>query len=162
MSAVILVFSMIWCTGVFNGYLRVRAEQDPSSAMPMLLMFAVGLLVVLWAWYLAVGRFFWKARRKRRTLYAVTDRRIPSVVAGRSPEIRAEFVRSLGVIDKEPVGKTHGNVIFGPRQAAQVNVANTGMEWFFWAARGGPIAFYDIPDWQQVHRMVVEAVDAAR
>jgi hypothetical protein len=51
---------------------------------------------VLMGLYFMVGRFFYKANRRHRTIYAVTNKRVMSVVQRRNgAAVEARYLRAL-------------------------------------------------------------------
>ncbi len=154
-------------------------QPDPSvhmSSADLYLVpfsFVVLLVGILWAqtfspagWifviggvYAVIGRFFWKAHRKRLTYYAVTDRRIVRL-AGRKGKVQpfAEIpdmklrLRSSG----------NGTIRFSERPGFTVVYQNSGMDWVSLFGNPDEIAFHDIPDAQHVHDLVMEQVYRAK
>jgi len=106
--------------------------------------------------YVIAGRFFVKARKKRRTYYAVTDRRVLSVERGGST--RAAFLSLIPTLNASIRSDGSGSVTFGNSSWLYGSYANSGLDFL---ARGyGPeaVGFYDIPD----ARSVVELVNDLR
>jgi len=66
-------FALFWEASALG---LVRWDGDEGRAPLFFVLW--GIPFVLIGLYLMVGRFFYKAWRKRRTLYAVTDRRVLS------------------------------------------------------------------------------------
>jgi hypothetical protein len=108
-----------------------------------------GVPFVLIGLYFIAGRFFYKAHRKRRTIYAVTDRRVMTVVErGRGATIEATYLRAIPNISTSMQSDGRGSIEFGISSRFGQWYANTGMEFF---ARGRSaattgVAFYDIDD----------------
>jgi hypothetical protein len=107
-----------------------------------------GIPFVAMGLYIIAGRFFVKARKKRRTYYAVTDRRVFSVERG--GPTRASFISLIPTINANIRSDGSGSVSFGNSYWLQEWYANSGLGFF---ARGyGPeaVAFYDIGDAREV------------
>jgi hypothetical protein len=113
--------------------------------------------------YFIFGRFIYKARRKRRTVYAVTDRRVLEIVAGRNGDsVSAVYLRSIPNISTSAVANGEGSVDFGLSSRRDQYYANTGMEFFARGSLSGGVSFYDIPDPGGVAELVERLREADR
>ncbi|HET7856676.1 MAG TPA: hypothetical protein VFL41_09495 [Gaiellaceae bacterium] len=115
-----------------------------------------GIPFVAFGLYLIAGRFFVKVRRRRRTHYAVTDRR---VFSKRDDATRAAFIHSIPTINARLQADGSGSVIFGNRSWMQDAYADSGLD-FFASGYGASewVSFNDIPD----ARAVVDLVNELR
>jgi hypothetical protein len=106
-----------------------------------------GSVFVVLGLYFIFGRFIYKANVKRRTTYAVTNRRVLEIVRGlRGGEsVNATYLRSIPNISTSTSSNGYGHVEFGLSSGRYSQVANTGMEFFARGAASG-VRFYDIPD----------------
>lgn len=108
-----------------------------------------GLPFVAIGLYFMFGRFIYKANRKRRTTYAVTDRRILEIVRGlRGGEsVNATYLRSIPSISTSTTSGGYGTVDFASSSSSfyGTQFANSGVEFFGRGQRSG-VCFYDIPD----------------
>jgi hypothetical protein len=99
--------------------------------------------------YFIFGRFIYKANRKRRTTYAVTDRRVLEIVRGLQggESVNATYLRSIPSISTSTTSGGSGTVDFGSSSSSLYGTqfANSGMEFFGRGQRNG-VCFYDIPD----------------
>lgn len=114
-----------------------------------------GWIFVIGGVYAVVGRFFWKAHRKRLTYYAITDRRIIRL-AGRKG--KAQPFSEIPDIKLRVRSSGNGTIRFSDRPAFTVVYQNSGMDWVSLFGNPDEIAFYDIPDAQEVHDLVLEQV----
>jgi Domain of unknown function (DUF1707) len=115
--------------------------------------------------YFIFGRFVYKADRKRRTVYAVTDRRVLEIVDGRKGEsVAAVYLRSVPNISTSAVSNGEGSVEFGISSRMESHYANTGMEFFSRGSTSGGVSFFDIDDPEGVADLVerLRAADQAR
>jgi hypothetical protein len=121
-----------------------------SSPNPAPVFFPlVGLIFVCIGFYMAIGRFFWDALIRGRTLYALTNRR--AIILTRFPR---QGLRSVGLsaateISTEERADGAGNVIFGARTTASIGVGGwpgTGV--------GNDFTFEQIPDARGVLRAI--------
>ena len=104
--------------------------------------------------YFIGGRFIYKANRKRRTTYAVTDRRVLTLVRGRRGEsVDAMYLRSIPSIATNADSDGRGNVEFGVSSPAAGWYANSGME-LFGRGQSAGLGFYDIDDARAVADLV--------
>jgi hypothetical protein len=143
-------FSLLW--GGFAIYWEVSVSMS-GAPLPFRLF---GIPFVLMGIYFIFGRFVYKAWKKRRTVYALTDKRVISLTLGN--DVQAEYLDRVAAINKT-VGKDgFGTVTFGSGSTRGNLYGNTGME-LFGSRSGfrGPLAFYDVPDAEQVHRRANEA-----
>ena len=113
-----------------------------------------GIPFVAMGLYITVGRFFVKARTKRRTYYAVTDRRVLSVVRG--GQSKAMFMNLIPTINARIRDDGSGTVIFGNTSWLQASYGNTGAEFFGRGYDADVVAFYDISDAREVVDLVNE------
>jgi hypothetical protein len=145
-------FSLMW--GGFAIFWEIAAiiSGDPLFVTWGIPFVAMGL-------YLIAGRFFVKARRKRRTYYAVTDRRVLSVERGGST--RAVFLNLIPTINARIRSDGSGSVVFGNASWLQGSYANTGLDFFTRGYEGDNVAFYDLRDAREVVNLVNELRDRA-
>jgi hypothetical protein len=100
-----------------------------------------------------------QGNRKRRTIYAVTNRRVLTIVRGRRGEsVEAMYLRSIPSVSTSAASNGRGSVLFGSTASWY---ANSGMELF---TRGQTadtgIGFYDIEDAPGVADLVERLRDA--
>lgn len=120
---------------------------------------AAGWIFVIGGVYALVGRFFWKAHRKRMTYYAVTDRRIVRL-AGRKG--KAQPFAEIPDVKLRVRPSGNGTIRFSERPGFTVIYQNSGMDWVSLFGNPDEIAFHDIPDAQYVHDLVMEWVYKAK
>jgi hypothetical protein len=131
-SLVFFAFAVFWVIGA-------TATGGPFGlfGLPFL---AIGL-------YNLFGRFIYKANRKRRTVYAVTTRRVLEIVRGvRGETVRATYLRSIPNISTSAATDGHGSVEFVAASPPYSQLANSGMEFFAQGRLGNGVSFYDIED----------------
>ena len=163
----LIPFTILWC-----GFAIFWTVGAAWSGAPVT-FWGFGLIFVAIGLYITIGRFFHDAWLRRRLHYAVTDRRVlryrggiggalSSMQIDRLPELSIEDVRadgsgtlrfeaphySMGVASRS----RHG---FPRRRKARRDDAMV-------PALGKALAFLDVPDVQQVYRIIGEAAEAAR
>lgn len=148
-------FSLVW--GGFALFWEASVIVAATRGVDGTLFFVLfGVPFVLVGVYFVFGRFLYKRWRKKRTTYAVTNRRVLSIVTGRSgDEMSAAFVSDLPAINTRVADDGSGTVTFGSHAPGQSLYANSGLDVIGWGrAGGGPVSFFDIADAQQVADLV--------
>jgi hypothetical protein len=149
----LIPFSLLW--GGFAIAWEVAAVAGTSSGDKAFALF--GLPFVAVGLYLIFGRFIYKARRKRKTVYAVTDRRVLSLAEGRSQgQVDAYFISSLPAVNTRVGRDGTGTIIFGNPGSPFWGMANTGWDFFGSLSGGQPFAFFDIPDASHVSDLITK------
>ncbi len=124
-------FSVFWTFGVAAG----------GAPLPSVLF---GLPFVLFGLYMLVGRFVYKARRKRRTAYGVTTERV--LVAVGDASLSDSPVRYQPVAVRRSRSGRHTTAVIGRSGRWPGPVyANTGME-FLDPFAGDGVGLYDVAD----------------
>jgi hypothetical protein len=113
-----------------------------------------GIPFMLLGLYFTVGRFIMKSRKKRKTGYAITNKRIISLMLNNNGE-RKSFtsvdIRSIQG-DALSVNKHNiGSITFGTLPAFVSLYLNTGMDLFMGSGQFNVQAFYDIDDADKVY-----------
>jgi hypothetical protein len=132
-------FSLLW--GGFAIFWMVTAFAE-GAPLPFVLF---GLPFVVLGLYFIFGRFVYKANRKRKTVYGLTEHR--ALVAMTSGSLSEAPLQRTPVDQRRSRDGRHLTVTFG-RSArgwfAGPSYANTGMELFDTGT--GPLGFYDVLD----------------
>lgn len=133
-DAFIVPFSILWCG--FAIFWVVGASRTAGLGFA-----SFGLLFVLVGLYLVFGRFIYKTNRKRRTAYAISDRRV--IVATGSNSISQMPVRDQPTTVRRR--KEHVSVVIGTAPRLQQSAyANTGLD--FWSRDAGNVGLWDVAD----------------
>ena len=143
-------FSILW------GGFAIFWEASALASGPI--FFALwGVPFVAVGLYMIFGRFIYKARLKRRTLYALTDKRVLKLVRGRRGDVLdTAFIDSLPAVNREVRADGSGSVVFGGGSGWAGQWANTGVPLFAFNNVPVPLAFYDIPDAARVADLVTD------
>src|SRR2546423_3988804 len=147
-------FSILWCGfAVFWEATAISSGGGVFFALWGIPFVALGL-------YFVFGRFVAKASRARRTTYAVTNRRVLTIVRGRRGEsVEAMYLGSIPSISTSAVSNGRGSVEFGSSSQAGW-YANTGLELLGRGrSAGGGIGFYDLEDADGVAGLVARLRD---
>jgi hypothetical protein len=142
-DALLIPFYTLW--GVFavfmtaNLYSLGGGHGGGASLIFPIVFDAIGF-------YIVIGRFFVKAAGKRRTVYAVTDRRA-IVIKGR--QISESPVAYVQKTTKRSRDGSHITITFGPVTRGFLgygrNIPNAGLDLFNFMYQQ-PVAFYDVAD----------------
>lgn len=150
----LIPFSLLWGGGtlLWEGAVVWTWLRTPDSA-PIFFLFW-GIPFVVAGQYLIWGRFIVKRWDRRRTIYAVTNQRT-LVLRGRS--LQSMFLNQLPSINQSVRADGSGSLEFGPGAGpfGYGMWADTGMD-FFTRGLSAP-AFHDIPDVNQVYRLINQA-----
>jgi len=157
-DAFLIPFSLMW--GGFAIFWEATAIA--AGAGPFFALWGIPFVVL--GLYFIFGRFVYKARRKRRTIYAVTNRRVMTLVRGRSDEsVEGAALSSIPNISTSAASNGHGNVEFGPSSSPSNGwYGNSGMEFFARGQMMSGVRFYDIEDPRSVADLVERLREADR
>ena len=116
-SIMFLGFSVFWEASVIWG-----------GAGPLFVLWGIPFIAI--GLYTLVGRFFYVRYLNRRTVYAITDRRVMSVVRGRAGETVLAFNidRISGVYVRPGPKRTRHRLVRRPRDMV-------GRRWGLWPVR---------------------------
>jgi hypothetical protein len=143
-------FALVWEGGV-TGLIEL-GNKHPQNTPP--LPFALfGIPFVCIGLYFIFGRFLYKIWIKKRTWYAVTDKRIIIITDGFRQVVQSADIKSLGVVDKRLSGD-RGSLIFGNVPFMMGAYLNSGMDFFGGRGLAGIMAFFDIPGAKEVDEMI--------
>ena len=142
-SVMWLVFALAWEAAVIS----VSASFAVFFGLPFL---AAGV-------YLTVGRFIYKARRRRRTVYAVTNQRVLSVVRrGSGADVDAKPLRALPGVATTASRRGYGTIEFertsGPSPPTWL--ADSGMGFLARANAQIGLCFFDIEHANEVAALI--------
>jgi len=146
---------------LFGGFaifweMSVLFMKDESGQGAPIFFLLFGIPFVLIGLYLIFGRFIWKNFKKKRTYYAVTDKRVIVVTKTFSENIIAEFIDRIPSISKTISSAGIGSIRFGNTSWMVSMYGNTGVD-FFGTFYGQEVpVFYDIKEVDKVYNMVNE------
>lgn len=157
-------FAIFWEAGV-SGYWGSASR----SGKPWISGMLFGAFFVLIGQYFIWGRFFVAAWKKRRTYYAVTNRRVIVVQQGFSRRMASAFIDTLPNLVKENGRRGLGSLRF---TQSQPTWARRGA-WGGWNGMGGWGAwdgmavgdvpeFRDIEDVDSIYRLVSDQREQSR
>jgi hypothetical protein len=111
-----------------------------------------GIPFVVIGQYLIWGRFLYDAWIKRRTYYAVTDRRIVVLQEGRKRKISSTYISAIPRIERED-GEP-GTLWFGQKNTMVAGRGQATRAWNRFSVGDTPV-FADIDDLDSVYRLIV-------
>jgi hypothetical protein len=116
-----------------------------------------GIPFVVFGQYLIWGRFLYTAWLKRRTAYAVTNRRVLAVQEGRTQRVASAYLDSLPALIKESGSNGIGVLRFKPQ------LMNGRFGWRSWNSLevGALPAFVDVQEIDSVYRLVADLREKA-
>jgi hypothetical protein len=149
-------FAVFWEAGV-SGYVGNAVKHSAPSTFMMLW----GVPFVLIGQYFIWGRFLVAAWKKRRTYYAVTNRRAIVVQRGWSRRVASAYLDSLPTLIKEGGTGGIGTLRFSPAASVWSGRRNTLAAWDGMSFGDMPV-FRDIEDVDLIYRLVADQRERLR
>jgi hypothetical protein len=149
-------FAIFW-EGAVAGY---WGSSGTSSAHPWVFGMIWGIPFVVIGQYMIWGRFLYGAWKKKRTHYAVTNRRVIVVQDGWKRQMASNYIDTLPTLIKEG-----GSIGIGTLRFAQSESMWSGRRgWEAWdgMAVGTVPTFIDIEDVDSVYRLVSDLREKVR
>ena len=148
-------FAIFWEAGVAGFW-----PSGPRSHEPWIFGMIWGIPFVLIGQYFIWGRFFYSAWKKKRTHYAVTNRRVIVVQKGRTRQMASAYIDTLPTLIKEGAPNGIGTLRFTQPDSVWVR----GRGWGTWDAMnvGNTSTFVDIEDADFVYRLISDLREKAR
>ena len=107
-DAFIIPFSLVWCGFAIFWESTVFTIGGPSF------MLLWGGMFVLVGLHFVIGRFFTDAIKRRRTFYAVTNRRVIIISGIFWQNVRSLFIRGIPEMNLSEGRNGRGTITFGP------------------------------------------------
>ncbi len=133
-------FSILWCGFAFFWEYSVLSQGITPFAL-------FGIPFVLMGIYMVVGRFFWTAWIRRRTLYAVTSRKI---IRKRGSRVDMLDIRTLPPMHMASYADGSGTILFNRSPYYRMNYNDLGLNAQF--------SLEVIPQVSRVHQIISEAM----
>ena len=156
-DALLVPFSLLW--GGFAIFWELGAAGivavNQKKVGPVGFIFPLfGIPFVLIGLYFIFGRFIVKKKKKAKTWYAVTNKRIIIATDFMGQKVETVEISTLGSISKSIRSDGFGTIAFGNTPMLAGMYANTGMEFF--GGFYGPAAptFFDIQNAAEVYKIV--------
>jgi len=149
-------FSLLW--GGFTLFWEASAAgwlgSKPRPDHPWEVGTIFGAAFVIIGQYLIWGRFVVDAWLKRRTYYAVTDRRILLLQEGFKRKIRAVFLESVTETQRD--GSSTGTLWLGPKTSMINGRSRSNPSWSFFNIDATVPVLADIDDLDSVYRLILD------
>jgi hypothetical protein len=141
-------FAIFWEAGVLGYW-----GSNPKHGTPSTFMALWGIPFIVIGQYLIWGRFLYDAWLKRRTYYAVTNRRVLVIQEGWNRKTSWAYLGTIPTVERE--GSITGTLWFGPKYPviAGRGQKTRGMSRF---SIGDFPVFADIDDLDSVYHMVLD------
>ncbi|HXI21259.1 MAG TPA: PH domain-containing protein [Gemmatimonadales bacterium] len=146
-------FSLFW------GGFAVFWEYSVIQARAPLVFRLFGVPFVLLGLYLVVGRFFTDARRRARTFYALTDRRVIIRRDGLGAELRSLPLRGMTEVTVRDGPDGSGTILLGPSNPLYGRLAGAGWPG---VSRGWAPQLECIPEVKRVYAMLRDAQEESQ
>jgi hypothetical protein len=150
-DALLIPFSLLW--GGFAVFWEASVIRTGAGGFFVFW----GIPFVLVGLYITVGRFFYDAWRRARTVYGLTNDRAIIINGGFNREVRTVSLRTLGEVGVSERRDGSGTITFGSSNGVYGLFAGSG-----WPAAGryAPVAFQAIDRVRDVQRRVTDAQKA--
>ncbi len=150
-------FSLLWGGFAIFGesmVLGVGLFSDKAPAVAIIPFALFGIPFVLAGLYLIFGRFIYKKKKKERTIYAVTNKRILAITNMFGKNIQAEYIDKIPSINISEKNDGNGTIKLGNSHFATGMYENTGMDFLSGFYGKNPLALYDIDDVKKVYNQL--------
>lgn len=158
----IVPFSLVW--GGFALFWEAAVSGHwgniPKTQGPMSFMMAFGMAFVVVGQYLIWGRFLYDAWLKRRTYYAVTNRRVLTVQDGWIRRSRSTYLEAIPEVVRE--GNAIGTLWLGAKLPLMAQRGSPHRSLSRFAVGPGNASLADIDDVDSVHRLIMDWSEKAR
>ncbi|HEY7294894.1 MAG TPA: hypothetical protein VH916_07615, partial [Dehalococcoidia bacterium] len=140
-------FSLLWAG--FALFWEVSVIRSRASVL-----FALwGVPFILVGVYLVAGRFFYRAWKRKRTVYAVTNWRVLALEQMCGRRLHAVSLRGLTAVSKAVHRDGRSVLRFGQQPWPLFDAyADAGLDLF--GVSGAPLVFYDVEDVDGVYDLV--------
>ena len=142
-------FAIFWEAGVAG----LWGSSGTHSGGPWTLGLIWGIPFVIIGQYLIWGRFVYAAWKKKRTHYAITNRRVIVVQNGRNRQVASAYIDALPTLVKEERENGIGSLYFMQPGTVTFSGRRGSNAWNSMAIGAVP-TFMDIDDVDSVYRLV--------
>jgi hypothetical protein len=161
-DAFLIPFSLLWGGFAIFWEAGVAGFWSSGSRPHEQWIFGIiwGIPYVLIGQYFIWGRFLYAAWKKKRTHYAVTNRRVIVVQGGRMRQLASAYIDTLPVLTKESTSNSVGALRFSQPDS----VWSRSRNWGVWDTMniGNAPTFVDIDDAEAVYRLISDLRERAR
>ncbi len=143
-------FAIFWEASV----LGIGLVSDKASTGAIIPFALFGIPFVLVGLYFIFGRFIYKKKKKNRTIYAITNKRVLAITNMFGKNIQAEYIDRIQSINILERNGGNGTIKFGNSNFFTGMYDNTGMDFFSGFYGKSSLAFYDIDDAKKVYNQL--------
>lgn len=134
----LIPFSLVWTGGVLLAFTASIFSDNGTNTLVSIvifgLMFAIGL-------YFVAGRFWFDSRRRKKTIYGVTNERVMIQSGVFRRRLKSLNLRTLSDITLDEKRNGEGTLFLGPQSAS--DVWHRSFSW--------PGASYSTPTFEGIH-----------
>jgi hypothetical protein len=145
-------FAIFWELSVLG--ISFLSNENGDGAPFFFALFGIPFVVM--GIYFIFGRFIYKKWKKKRTYYAITNKRVLIVTNTNNRNIEAEFIASIPAINYSQKSNGAGTIRFGNFNFMTDMYANTGMDFFSGFSGKSSPAFFDIDNVKEAYTLVNE------
>lgn len=150
---VLIPFSLFWVG--FMIFWEIDALFGEHGSSDRIFMALSGLPFTLIGQYLLWGRFVYKAWKKKRTYYAITNMRVLIVVQwARGKSLHAVYLKDILAANKSVGRNGIGTLVFATSIRETRQWGNFGMGWSRRTQEPAAPAFYDVREANTVYELV--------
>jgi hypothetical protein len=144
--------SLLWEGFMLYALLReIGAEAAFRSSLSMAILLVLNLIGL----YLLCGRFLYKWWRKSRTYFAITNRRAITLTDILGRLLDDVLLTNVPISMTKSGSKGAGTIKFGETKWSEETYGNTGLDVLFGLQASGCPTFFDIPNVQGVHNLLM-------
>ena|SRR5271168_3399446 len=147
-------FSLLWGGFAIFWEAGVAGWWGKNSGQPWGFGMLFGAAFVVMGQYFIWGRFVMDAWLKRRTYYAITDRRVLLVQEGFKRKTRAVYLDSITETQRE--GSSTGSLWLGPKLSMFGGRGRSSQSWSFLNVDAPVAVLADIDDVDSVYRLILD------
>ncbi len=147
-------FSIFWEAGVLGFWGTGNRHTEVSNFMVL-----CGIPFIVMGQYLIWGRFLYDTWLKRRTYYAVTNRRILVVQEGWNRKTSSTYLDAIPTVTRE--GAPIGTLWFGPKYPV-LGSRNQKLRGIHHFSIGDTPVFADIDNVDSVYRLITDLVEKTK
>lgn len=152
-------FSIEWVRGFMPALFLTPEASFPLVFILIMALFAlISLLTCAVTLYFIFGRFILKSYRKKKTYYAVTNKRAILVSEAFAQKVKSHFFDTSVMLRKYKAANGFGTLKFEKVNFRLDGMGNTGLDLFF---DDGSVNFYDIPEVDDVYKLVNELIQSS-
>ena len=153
-AAAIPITVWLGSSAIYAGVSLLHRLSAANSLGQLVTSLVGGIPFILMGLYLILGRFIYKAWRKTRTYYAVTNKRVLALTKIRGRHLLEEYIEEIPALHKSVRSDGIGSVYFARSPFMASWCGNAGMNCSTGFDRKDLMAFHDIRGAEEVYGLV--------